>query len=217
MNFDQQKEWMVKRQLASRGISDARVLEAFRKVPRHQYVPQPFTVSSYADSPLPIGSGQTISQPYIVALMTEALKLTGTERVLEIGTGSGYQAAILAELCGEVYTVEREKQLLDGSRKILSEEGYENVFYKCGDGTEGWEEKAPFDGIIVTAAAPDVPEPLKKQLVDGGRLVIPVGTLCSQMLVLVEKRGEEFSQQNLCGCVFVPLIGKYGWNEREGE
>jgi protein-L-isoaspartate(D-aspartate) O-methyltransferase len=205
---------MVERQLAGRGISDARVLEAFRKVPRHRYVHQPFTVSSYADSPLPIGSGQTISQPYIVALMTEALKLKGGERVLEIGTGSGYQAAILAELCREVYTVEREENLLEGSKKILSEEeGYGNIFYKCGDGTEGWEEKAPFDGIIVTAAAPDVPEPLKRQLAADGRAVIPVGSLYSQMLILLEKKGGKFSQTNLCGCVFVPLIGKYGWHE----
>jgi protein-L-isoaspartate(D-aspartate) O-methyltransferase len=213
MDFDRQKEVMVEKHLAGRGISDARVLEAFRKVPRHRYVPQPFTDSSYADSPLPIGAGQTISQPYIVALMTEALRLEGGEKVLEIGTGSGYQAAILAELCREVYTVEREEKLLERCRKILSEEGYKNIFYKHGDGTEGWEEKAPFDGIIVTAAAPDVPEPLKKQLADGGRVVIPVGTLYSQMLVMVEKNGEEFRHENLCGCVFVPLVGKYGWQE----
>ena len=213
MNFDEQRKWMVDEQLIPRGISDARVLDAFRKVPRHHFVPVPYNVGSYGDHPLPIGSGQTISQPYIVALMTEALGLKGGERVLEVGTGSGYQAAILAELCGEAYTIEREKGLLEKSQKVLAKEGYDNIFFKCGDGTEGWLEEAPFDGIIITAAAPDVPEPLKEQLADGGRIVIPVGTLYSQMLVAVQKKGDEFSQENLCGCVFVPLIGRYGWHD----
>lgn len=204
---------MVDRQLIPRGISDARVLDAFRKVPRHHFVPVPYNIGSYADHPLPIGAGQTISQPYIVALMTEALRLKGGERVLEIGTGSGYQAAILAELCGKVYTIEREESLLEGSRKVLAKEGYKNIFFKCGDGTGGWEEEAPFDGIIVTAAAPDAPKPLLQQLAEGGWLVIPVGTLYSQMLVSIEKKGKEYTQENLCGCIFVPLIGKYGWHE----
>lgn len=202
---------MVETQLVPRGIAGSRVLDAFRKVPRHQYVPVPLKIASYADQPLPIGEGQTISQPYIVALMTECLMLKGGERVLEVGTGSGYQAAILAEICGEVYTIEQEKKLLERAKETLAEEGYSNVFFKQGDGTEGWAEEAPFDGIIVTAAAPEVPEPLKQQLKDGGRLVIPVGTLYSQILVALEKRGEEFVREDICGCIFVPLVGKYGW------
>jgi protein-L-isoaspartate(D-aspartate) O-methyltransferase len=211
MNFEKQRKRMVDEQLIPRGISDPAVLEAFKKVPRHHFVPAPYTVASYADNPLPVGCGQTISQPYIVAVMTEYLKLSGNEKVLEIGTGSGYQAAILAEICSKVYTIEKEEKLLERAKKVLSEEGYDNIVFRCGDGTEGWKEEAPFDGIIVTAAAPDVPEPLKEQLADGGRLVIPVGTLYSQMLVALEKKGEEYTQENICGCIFVPLIGKYGW------
>ncbi|MFQ5952803.1 MAG: protein-L-isoaspartate(D-aspartate) O-methyltransferase [Candidatus Omnitrophota bacterium] len=211
MNYEQQRRKMVEQQLIPRGISDAKVLDAFGKVPRHIFVPSPCTIASYADHPLPIGCGQTISQPYIVALMTESLRLKGGEKVLEIGTGSGYQAAILAEICSEVYTVEQEGKLLEQAKKTLTKEGYSNIFYKCSDGTEGWEEHAPYDGIIVTAAAPDVPEPLKQQLADGGWLVIPVGTLYSQMLVGLEKRGSEYTHENICGCVFVPLVGRYGW------
>ncbi|MGD2278681.1 MAG: protein-L-isoaspartate(D-aspartate) O-methyltransferase [Candidatus Omnitrophota bacterium] len=211
MDFEEQRQRMVDQQLVPRGISDPKVLDAFRKVPRHHYVPAPMTLASYADHPLPIGEGQTISQPYIVAEMTQALGLKGGERVLEIGTGSGYQAAILAEICSEVYTVEQVAGLIERAEKTLSKEGYRNIFFKCGDGTEGWEEKAPFDSIIVTAAAPDVPEPLKMQLAEEGRIVIPVGALYSQMLVSLEKREGKFIQHNICGCIFVPLIGKHGW------
>ena len=147
--------------------------------------------------------------------MTECLRLKGGEKVLEVGTGSGYQAAILAELCERVYTIEREKRLLERARKILQEEGYDNIEFKCGDGTIGWEEAAPYDGIIVTAGAPYVPEALKNQLAEGGRLVIPVGGQYGQMLVVVTRRGEDFTQDSVCGCIFVPLIGEDGWHVSE--
>jgi protein-L-isoaspartate(D-aspartate) O-methyltransferase len=215
MDYDIQRKRMVDEQLVPRGISDPRVLEAFRSVPRHVFVPGPFDVSSYADRPLPIGEGQTISQPYMVALMTECLRLKSGEKVLEVGTGSGYQAAILAELCERVYTIEREERLLERARKILQEEGYDNIEFKCGDGTVGWEETAPYDGIIVTAGAPYVPEALKEQLAEGGRLVIPVGGQYGQMLVVLTRRGEDFTQDSVCGCIFVPLIGEDGWHVSE--
>ena len=211
MDFNLQRKRMVDEQLIPRGISDPKVLSAFGKVPREHFVPDEFNVSSYADSPLPIGSGQTISQPYIVAVMTEALGLKGGEKVLEVGTGSGYQAAILAEIANEVYTIEREKPLLDRAEEVLRKEGYKNIKFVCGDGTVGLEEAAPFDGILVTAAAPYVPDALKDQLSDGARLVIPVGELYSQMLVSIERKGDDFIQDNICGCVFVPLIGEDGW------
>ncbi len=213
MDYAEQRKRMVDAQLIPRGISDPKVLEAFLSVPRHHFVPDSFSEASYADHPLPIGSGQTISQPYIVALMTECLRLKGEEKVLEVGTGSGYQAAILAKLCRKVCTVERDPNLLESAKKILEKEGHENIIYKCGDGTKGWEDEAPFDGIIVTAAAPDVPEPLKQQLAEGGRLIIPVGSMYSQMLISVEKKDNDYICENICGCVFVPLVGEYGWRE----
>ncbi len=205
---------MVERQIRRRGIRDRRVLDAFRSVPRHCFVPPRWRDQSYEDHPVDIGYGQTISQPYIVALMTEALHLRGDERVLEIGTGSGYQTAILASLCAHVYTVERIAELSDAARKVLGELGYTNVSYRVGDGTLGWPEEAPFDGIMVTAAAPSVPESLKQQLGEGGRLVMPVGGRGGQDLVVLERRGEEFRRERLCGCVFVRLIGREGWPER---
>ncbi|NQT33103.1 MAG: protein-L-isoaspartate(D-aspartate) O-methyltransferase, partial [Candidatus Omnitrophica bacterium] len=149
-------------------------------------------------------------QPYMVALMTEVLCAGGRDKILEIGTGSGYQAAVLAETCREVYTIERKEHLLDNARETLSGAGYGNIFFKCADGTKGWEEKAPFDGIIVTAAAPGIPESLKDQLADGGRLVMPVGPRFSQVLVAVDREGSSFTEENICGCVFVPLIGDEG-------
>ncbi len=205
---------MVEDQLIGRGISDPKVLKAFMNVRRHRFVPPSFAADAYADHPLPIGHGQTISQPYMVALMTESLRLKGGEKVLEVGTGSGYQAAILAEICGQVCTIEREADLLENAKRILSKEGYKNIDFRCGDGTRGIEEAAPFDGIIVTAGAPLVPETLKLQLAEGGRLVIPVGGMFGQMLVAVQRKGDEFTEENICGCVFVPLIGEYGWPER---
>ncbi len=213
MNFDVKRKEMVEAQLKLRGIADKRVLEAFLNVERHLFVPKEHLALAYEDHPLSIGSGQTISQPYIVALMTEALRLKGNERVLEIGTGSGYQAAILASLCKEVYTVERSEDLLKTARTVLSENGFDNISYKCGDGTLGWEEKAPFDGIIVTAASPDVPEALKNQMREGARLVIPVGERFSQMLILVVKKKNNYVVKYLCPCVFVPLLGEQGWSE----
>lgn len=212
-DFDVARKRMVEEQLVRRGIEDEKVLEAFMSVKRHLFVPGPFDVASYSDRPLPIGRGQTISQPYMVALMTECLRLDGTERVLEIGTGSGYQAAILASICKEVFTVERDEELLKKAEKTLLKEGFSNIEFTVRDGTRGWEEEAPFDGIIVTAASPGIPESLKSQLSEGGRLVIPVGSRYSQMLVTVTKRGGSFTQEDVCGCIFVPLVGEEGWEE----
>lgn len=213
MNYEEQRTRMVEMQLASRGIADPRVLKSFTKVPRHKFVTASLSEGSYQDHPLPIGCGQTISQPYMVALMTECLRLKGGERVLEIGTGSGYQAAILAELCEEVYTLERDELLLKRARDVLDSEGYKNIKFDKRDGTKGWIEEAPFDAIIVTAASPKVPESLLRQLKEGGRLVIPVGSRYSQMLQVIEKRGSDFLEKNICGCVFVPLIGEEGWSK----
>ncbi|MFH1552126.1 MAG: protein-L-isoaspartate(D-aspartate) O-methyltransferase [Candidatus Omnitrophota bacterium] len=211
MNYEKQRKRMVDEQLIPRGISDPKVLKAFMSVQRHRFVPAPLDIASYEDRPLPIGEEQTISQPYMVAIMTESLRLKGGEKVLEVGTGSGYQAAILAQICGRVCTIEREERLFQRAKTLLLEEGYKNIEFACGDGTKGWEDAAPFEGIVVTAAAPFVPEALKKQLAEGGRLVIPVGTMYSQMLMAIEKKGNDFITENICGCVFVPLLGEYGW------
>ena len=202
---------MIKEQLASRGIKDSLVLNAFRKVPREKFVLPEQKDESYGDFPLPIGEEQTISQPYIVALMTEALRLKGEEKVLEIGTGSGYQAAIIAEIAKKVYTVERIAILAQRAKKILKELSCQNIKIKIGDGTKGWKEFSPYDGIIVTAAAPRVPESLIKQLAKGGRLIIPIGNLYSQELILYEKKGERLMTANFGGCRFVPLKGEEGW------
>lgn len=210
-DFSIERDEMVTGQLEGRGIKDERVLAAFGKVPRDRFVPQESKAESYADHPLPIGSGQTISQPYMAALMTECLGIKETDRVLEIGTGSGYQAAVLAELASEVYTVERFSFLQDKNRKILDELGYNNISLKVGDGSCGWEEYAPYNGIIVTAGAPSVPASLKEQLALGGRLVIPIGGGFSQVLSVIEKESQGFKEREVCGCVFVPLVGKYGW------
>lgn len=180
------------------------------KVPRHLFVPPPFTNRAYDDSALPIGMMQTISQPYTVAFMTQALGVKPGDKVLEVGTGSGYQAAILAEMGAHVFTIERHMELLTRARKVLEKLGY-RVASKAGDGTLGWSEFAPYNGIIVTAAAPDVPDPLLKQLADGGRLVIPVGDWDVQNLLVVTRRGEEFDRKEVFGFKFVPLIGKMGW------
>ena len=207
------RERMVRDQLMPRGIRDRRVLDAMGKVPRDRFVEEALVGEAYNDHPLPIGHGQTISQPYIVALMTEALELEGNEKVLEIGTGSGYQTAILAELAYRVYTVERIRALMVEARRTLADLNYDNVLFKAFDGTLGWEEYAPYQGVIVTAGAPKVPGPLLDQLAEGGRLVIPTGNRTSQELIKITKRGQRYVEKNLGGCRFVNLIGVHGWND----
>lgn len=204
---------MVNSQLERRGIKDGRVLAAMRRIPRHHFVPDAVISEAYADRPLPIGEGQTISQPYMVALMTELLELEGDEKVLEIGTGSGYQLAILAELAREVYSIERHSSLADRARERVESLGYRNTHIGVGDGTRGWPEAAPFHAIMVTAGAPRVPRPLVDQLGDGGRLVIPVGEGRHQELFRIIRDREGVRQESLAGCVFVPLVGEYGWGE----
>lgn len=211
MTFDALRTQMVEAQLNARGLTDPRLIAAFLKVPRHLFVPQEFRHEAYEDHPLPIGAGQTISQPYIVALMTHSLHLQGHERVLEIGTGSGYQTAILAELAREVFSVERIPDILLDARRRLSELGYQNVKLRSANGSLGWPEHAPYDAILVSAAAPEIPHPLCDQLADPGCLVLPIGPKDSQTLVRLEQRDGTFSQTQLAGCVFVPLVGQYGW------
>lgn len=202
---------MVETQIIGRGVKDPLVIKAMRKVQRHLFVEEALKHRAYEDYPLPISDGQTISQPYIVALMTELLELKGGEKVLEIGTGSGYQSAILAEVVKTVYSVERIPSLGKKAREVLDGLGYHNVMIKVGDGTYGWKEMAPFDGIMVTAGAPEVPEPLLEQLKDGGKLVVPVGDVFSQDLIIVKKEGARFKKSGYGGVRFVKLIGDYGW------
>lgn len=206
---------MVRTQLIPRGIQDERVLEAMRKVPRHLFVDEPLRYRAYDDMALSIGEGQTISQPYMVAIMTELLELTGTERVLEIGTGSGYQAAILAELAQTVYSVERIPSLARRAEERLRSLEYRNVHIKVDDGTLGWKEEAPFDRIIVTAGAPKIPEPLMDQLGENGILVAPIGERYSQQLVKIRKAKGTVQQEFHTLCVFVPLIGRHGWTAEQ--
>ncbi len=210
--FERQRQAMV-RDLRRRGIRDERVLEVMGRVPRHLFVPEEVVHIAYGDHPLPISAGQTISQPYIVALMTQALQLDPAHRVLEIGTGSGYQTAILAELAREVYTIERFPQLLEGARQLLTQLGYTNIHYRCGNGTVGWPEHAPYDRIIATGSVPEVPRSLVRQLADPGRLVIPVGGRQVQTLVLVKKEEGAITQEELIPCSFLPLVGKEGWSD----
>jgi len=212
-SFQNQRERLVDLELRGRGIRDERVLQALNSVPREEFVDQNLRSLAYRNAPLSIACNQTISQPLIVAMMTEALELSPGDRVLEIGTGSGYQAAILAELVAEVFTIERHQQLADGARECLARLGYANVHVKLGDGTLGWPEKAPFDGIVVTAAGPAVPESLKHQLKIGGRLVIPVGQEWGDQYLIrvVRKSEEEFLEEDLGPVRFVPLIGEEGW------
>ena len=204
---------MVQEQIIKRGIEDVAVIKAMEKVPRHKFIAQNFLSQAYEDYPLPIGDGQTISQPYMVALMTQCLELKEGEKVLEVGTGSGYQAAILAEIAKEVYSIERFADLARQAEEILSGLNYANVKIKIGDGTAGWDEAAPFNGIIVTAGAPEVPSSLIRQLADGGKLVIPVGGKFMQTLSVLKKEGGEIKQKDICGCVFVPLVGGEGWGD----
>ncbi len=207
------RERMVKNQLIPRGIHQKEVLEIMGKIPRHLFVEEGLIGEAYNDHPLPIGHKQTISQPYIVALMTEALGLTGKGKTLEIGTGSGYQTAILSELSEMVYTIERVRPLMEQARKRLFDLGYTNILFKSFDGTLGWKEFEPFDAIIVTAGAPKIPQPLIDQLADGGRLVIPVGDKYSQELIKITKKGDKIEQENYGGCRFVDLIGIHGWQK----
>ncbi len=207
------REKMVKTQLISRGISNRRVLEVMGKVPRDAFVEEALVGEAYNDHPLPIGEKQTISQPYIVALMTEALEVSGKEKTLEIGTGSGYQTAILADLSRKVYTIERVRTLMIKARNILQELGYTNILFKAFDGTLGWKEYGPYDAIIVTAGAPKIPQPLLDQLADGGRLVIPVGNRSSQELIKVTNKKGNYIKKNLGGCRFVGLLGIHGWKD----
>lgn len=203
---------MVQRQLEARGIKDRRVLQVMRDVPRHLFVDKDSLDDAYRDNPLPIGCGQTISQPYMVAIMTELLALKGHERVLEIGTGSGYQTAILARLCTWVYTIERLPSLADHAQAILSEIGYTNISFGVSDGTEGWPSESPFEGIIVTAGAPKIPQTLVEQLGEGGRLVIPVGDRFSQILKRVTKIDRDIRIESHTPCRFVDLVGAHGWS-----
>jgi protein-L-isoaspartate(D-aspartate) O-methyltransferase len=209
--FDINRERMIEEQLVTRGITDQRVLEAMRTVPRHLFVEDAFQAHAYGDFPLPIGSGQTISQPYIVALMTMALHLTGDEKILEIGTGSGYHAAILSRLCQKVYTVERLDALVSRARKVFDRLRYHNIISRIDDGTEGWPSEAPFDRIIVTAGGPRIPEPLVAQLADPGRLIMPVGGQEVQELQLVDKRDGDITVTTIEQVRFVDLIGAHGW------
>jgi protein-L-isoaspartate(D-aspartate) O-methyltransferase len=208
---------MVDEQLAARNIRDSRVLEAMRKVARDAFVPEDLVDQAYEDQPLPIGRGQTISQPYIVALMAEVLRIQPTDRVLEIGTGSGYGAAILGELAREVVTIERHEQLAARARSILAQLGYAHVHVHVSDGTLGWAAGAPYDAIAVTASGPLVPQELVDQLAIGGRLVIPIGDAAlSQNLLLVERTGpKEFAETNICPVRFVPLVGARGWKDED--
>jgi len=204
---------MVKEQIRDRGVRDERVLSAMEEVPRHLFVPPGLRESAYDDGPLPIGAGQTISQPFIVAEMTQALRLSGEERVLEIGTGSGYQTAILSRLCREVVTVERIPSLSEAARTRLDALGVTNVFYAVGDGSLGCPERAPYDRILSAAASPDVPAPWVEQLAEGGAIVLPMGGRFEQVLARVTKRGGKTHTEILGGCRFVPLIGAHGFKE----
>lgn len=213
LKYQRLREEMVRQQIAARGISDPAVLEAMRKIPRHVFVSEALRDQAYGDFPLPIGEQQTISQPYIVAEMTQALQLTREDRVLEIGTGSGYQAAILGEIAYRVYTIERIRALYLQARRLFDELRLFNVVTRYGDGSKGWEEESPFDAIIVTAGAPRIPPILLNQLAVGGRLVAPVGNQHSQDLIKVVKDKTGIRQSNLGGCRFVKLVGEQGWQE----
>ncbi len=211
IDFEAARKRMVEGQIARRGIDSPRVLDAFLEVPRHLFLPNIQNPNAYQDGPLPIGKGQTISQPYIVAYMTDQLKLTGTETVLEIGTGSGYQAAILGVLAKKVHSIERHPSLASTAADLLQKLGYDNIQVHVGDGTNGLPEYAPFQAMMVTAAGPDVPHPLLDQLAEGGRLIMPVGARFGQVLRLCRREGGSIYQEDLSPVAFVPLIGEHGW------
>jgi protein-L-isoaspartate(D-aspartate) O-methyltransferase len=209
--FVRERERMVEEQLIARGVTDARVIEVMRRLPRHLFVDEALRDRAYGDHPLPIGEGQTISQPFIVGRMTELLRLTGREKVLEVGTGCGYQAAVLAELAARVCTIERIPRLATRARETLEGLGYRNVWVRAANGTLGWPDEAPFDRVLVAAGGPTVPPPLFEQLAEGGRMVIPVGDAATQVLQVIEKvqGGKRVTEDS--GCVFVKLVGKYAW------
>ena len=209
--FSRWRRDMVEKQIISRGISDPLVIQAMIQVPRHLFVSEALVDSAYGDFPLPIGEGQTISQPFIIAEMTQGLTLTGQERVLEIGTGSGYQAAVLSRIVYRVYTIERNNTLYLQTRKLFDRLKYYNIVTRYSDGTQGWKAESPFDAILVTAGGNRVPEPLVNQLIEGGRLIMPVGGLHSQELLRIEKTSTGIRTVNLGGCRFVKLIGEHGW------
>jgi len=208
---EQERLEMIRDQLQHRNVHDERVLQAMAAVPRHHFVPQQLSDRAYADNALPIGAGQTISQPFIVALTAAALQIQGHERVLEVGTGSGYAAAVLSQLAAEVWSVERVRALALDAKHLLHELGYGNVHVGIGDGTSGWPDHAPYDAIAVAAAAPTIPQPLLDQLAPGGRLVLPVGTRDDQQMLRIVRTPRGFTQQNLGPVRFVPLIGDHGW------
>ena len=213
IKYERQREEMVRSQIEARGIKAPKVLAAFRRVPRHLFVSEALRDQAYGDYPLPIGEQQTISQPYIVAEMTQALDLGEDDRVLEIGTGSGYQAAILAQIVYRVYTIERKRPLYLKARNLFDKLHYHNIVMKYADGTKGWQEESPFDGVIVTAGAPQIPDVLIDQLADGGRMVLPVGNQHTQELIKIFRDDQNIRQTNLGGCRFVKLVGEHGWRE----
>jgi protein-L-isoaspartate(D-aspartate) O-methyltransferase len=213
MKFDRLRQDMVEKQIEARGVTDVAVLNAMRTVPRHLFVSEALMDQAYSDYPLPIGEQQTISQPYIVAEMTQALELTRDDRVLEIGTGSGYQAAVLAHIAYRVYTIERIHGLYVKTRKLFDRLGYHNIVTRYSDGTSGWKDESPFDAIIVTAGAPEIPDVLIEQLAVGGRMVIPVGNQYAQELFKLVRDEDGVRKDNLGGCRFVKLVGEHGWRE----
>jgi protein-L-isoaspartate(D-aspartate) O-methyltransferase len=213
IKYERQREEMVRSQIEARGIKEPKVLSAFREVPRHLFVSEALRDQAYGDYPLPIGEQQTISQPYIVAEMTQALELGENDRVLEIGTGSGYQAAILSQIVYRVYSVERIRSLYLKARSLFDKLHYHNIVTKYADGTKGWQEESPFDAIVVTAGAPEIPNVLVEQLVEGGRLVVPVGNQHTQELVKIYREEKNIRQTSLGGCRFVKLVGEHGWKE----
>ena len=213
--FERARKRMVKNQIDRRGLHDPRLLGVMESVPRHLFVSKGYRFSAYDDSPLPIGHSQTISQPYMVALMTDELRLKGNERVLEVGTGSGYQAAILGMMAGEVHTVEYIPELASEADKLLKELGMDNVHVHCGDGSLGLPEHAPYAGILVAAAAPKIPRALLEQLENGGRLVLPIGGRGIQQLEVWERNGDEFDKKTITAVAFVPLRGEQGWDRRK--
>ncbi len=213
LKYTRQREDMVRQQIEARGVADPNVLAAMRKVPRHLFVSEALMDQAYGDFPLPIGEQQTISQPYIVAEMTQALGVGKDDRVLEIGTGSGYQAAVLASIVYRVYTIERKQSLFGKTRRLFDKLKYHNIVTRYSDGTSGWKEESPFDAIIVTAGAPEIPKIIVDQLAVGGRMVIPVGDRYSQDLITIVKDEKGIRQTSLGGCRFVKLVGEYGWEE----